>query len=463
MQSSVLLFVLLGVMALAYRFGYKRAVSVAGGVERIKTLHSLPGYYGFYAALWAGLPALLLLGFWVGFQDTVVTGLVAAALPTEVTAGLSAGQLDLLRNDIENLATENIVSVEVTPALQAAADHYARLRGLAHLAMWSLVLAVALGGFAIARRRIHPRFRARNGVESTLMVVLVVFSSIAILTTLGILLSVIFESLLFFRRVSVTEFFFGIEWSPQIALRADQVGASGAFGAVPLFTGTLLVSLIAMAIAVPIGLMAAIYLSEYATARVRAIAKPVLEVLAGIPTVVYGFFAALTVAPLIRDLGASLGLAVASESALAAGLVMGIMIIPFVSSLSDDVINAVPQAMRDGSYALGATRSETVKKVIFPAALPGIVGGILLAVSRAIGETMIVVMAAGMSANLTWNPLEAVTTVTVQIVTLLTGDQEFDSPKTLAAFALGFTLFVVTLILNVIALHIVRKYREQYE
>ena len=261
----------------------------------------------------------------------------------------------------------------------------------------------------------------------------------------------------------MTEFFFGTEWSPQIALRADQVGASGAFGAVPLFTGTLLVSLIAMAIAVPIGLMAAIYLSEYATARVRAIAKPVLEVLAGIPTVVYGFFAALTVAPAIRDLGASLGLAVASESALAAGLVMGIMIIPFVSSLSDDVINAVPQAMRDGSYALGATRSETIRKVIFPAALPGIVGGILLAVSRAIGETMIVVMAAGMSANLTWNPLEVVTTVTVQIVTLLTGDQEFDSPKTLAAFALGFTLFVITLILNLIALQIVRTYREQYE
>jgi len=463
MQSPVLLLVLLGVMALAYRFGYQRAVSVAGGVDRIKTLHSLPGYYGFYAALWTGLPALLLLGFWVGFQDVIVTGLVEAELPAEMTAGLSAGQKSLLLNDIENLATENIVSHQVTPALQAAADKYAHLQGLANIAMWSLVLAVALGGLALAWKRTHPELRARNGVESTLMVVLVVFSSIAILTTLGILLSVIFESILFFQKVSTTEFFFGTEWSPQIALRADQVGASGAFGAVPLFTGTLLVSLIAMLIAVPIGLMTAIYLSEYAPAKVRTITKPVLEVLAGIPTVVYGFFAALTVAPFIRDLGASMGLAVASESALAAGLVMGIMIIPFVSSLSDDVINAVPQAMRDGSYALGATRSETIKKVIFPAALPGIVGGILLAVSRAIGETMIVVMAAGMSANLTWNPLEAVTTVTVQIVTLLTGDQEFDSPKTLAAFALGLTLFVVTLILNVIALHIVRKYREQYE
>jgi phosphate transport system permease protein len=218
-----------------------------------------------------------------------------------------------------------------------------------------------------------------------------------------------------------------------------------------------------MTIAVPVGLMTAIYLSEYATRRFRNIAKPLLEVLAGIPTVVYGFFAALTVAPFIRQAGESIGLSVASESALAAGIVMGVMIIPFVSSLSDDVISAVPQAMRDGSLALGATRSETIKQVIIPAALPGIVGGILLAVSRAIGETMIVVMAAGLAAKMTINPLEAVTTVTVQIVTLLTGDQEFDSPKTLAAFALGLMLFVSTLLLNVIALHIVRKYREQYE
>jgi phosphate transport system permease protein len=463
MQSSVLLLVLLGFMALAYHFGYKRAVSVAGGLTRIKTLHSLPGYYGFYAALWAGLPALLLLGFWVGFEDSIVTGLMRAEMPLEMTAGLSAGQVGLLINDVKNLATGNIVSGEVTPELQAAADNYARLQQLSTLALWALALAVAVAGLSIAWKSTHPKLRARNRVESTVMVILVVFSSIAILTTLGIVLSVVFESILFFQKVSVTEFFFGTDWSPQIALRADQVGASGAFGAVPLFAGTMLVSLLAMLIAVPIGLMAAIYLSEYAHAKVRAVAKPVLEVLAGIPTVVYGFFAALTVAPSVRDLGAYLGLDVSSESALAAGLVMGIMIIPFVSSLSDDVINAVPQSMRDGSYALGATKSETVKKVIFPAALPGIVGGILLAVSRAIGETMIVVMAAGMSANLTWNPLEAVTTVTVQIVTLLTGDQEFDSPKTLAAFALGLTLFVVTLTLNVIALHIVRKYREQYE
>jgi phosphate transport system permease protein len=263
--------------------------------------------------------------------------------------------------------------------------------------------------------------------------------------------------------VPVTEFLFGLNWSPQTAIRADQVGASGSFGIVPLFAGTLLISFIAMLVAAPIGLMIAIYLAEYAAQRVRTIVKPLMEILAGIPTVVYGFFAALVVAPKLRGLGMTLGLDVASESALAAGLVMGIMIIPFVSSLSDDVINAVPQSMRDGAYALGATRSETVKQIIIPAALPGIVGGLLLAVSRAIGETMIVVMAAGLAANLTWNPLEAVTTVTVQIVTLLTGDQEFDSAKTLAAFALGLVLFAVTLLLNVIALHVVRKYREQYE
>jgi len=276
-------------------------------------------------------------------------------------------------------------------------------------------------------------------------------------------LSVLFEAMRFFRAVPVTEFLFGLEWSPQTAIRADQIGSSGAFGAVPLFTGTLLVSGIALLVAVPIGLMSAIYLAEYASARVRAIAKPLLEILAGVPTVVYGFFAALTVGPIIRATGEALGLTVSSESALGAGLVMGVMIIPFVSSLSDDVITAVPQAMTDGSLALGATRSETIRRVVLPAALPGIVASFLLAASRAIGETMIVVMAAGLAANLTANPFEAVTTVTVQIVTLLIGDQEFDSPKTLAAFALGLVLFLVTLTLNIIALHVVRKYREQYE
>jgi phosphate transport system permease protein len=292
---------------------------------------------------------------------------------------------------------------------------------------------------------------------------LIACSTFAIFTTIGIVLSVLFEAIRFFKAVPITDFIFGLDWSPQMAIRSDQVGSSGAFGAIPVFAGTIMISGIAMLVAVPLGLMSAIYLSEYANKKFRAVAKPLLEILAGIPTVVYGFFAALTVAPFIRDLGVSFGLDVSSESALAAGLVMGIMIIPFVSSLSDDVINAVPQTMRDGAYALGATPSETIRQVVVPAALPGIVGGVLLAISRAIGETMIVVMAAGLAANLTANPLQAVTTVTVQIVTLLVGDQEFDSPKTLAAFALGLLLFIVTLILNIVALYVVRKYREQYE
>jgi phosphate transport system permease protein len=276
-------------------------------------------------------------------------------------------------------------------------------------------------------------------------------------------LSVFFESIRFFREIPVTEFLFGLNWSPQTAIRADQVASTGSFGTVPLFAGTLLITSIAMFVAVPVGLMTAIFLAEYSSERVRSIAKPLLEILAGIPTVVYGFFAALTMAPAIRHLGESIGLEVASESALAAGVVMGIMIIPLVSSLSDDAINAVPRAMRDGALGLGSTRSETMLHVILPAALPGIIGGVLLAVSRAIGETMIVVMAAGLAANLTANPLEAVTTVTVQIVTLLVGDQEFDSAKTLAAFALGLALFIATLALNIVGLHVVRKYREQYD
>jgi phosphate transport system permease protein len=292
---------------------------------------------------------------------------------------------------------------------------------------------------------------------------LLIASIVAVLTTIGIVMSLLFESIRFFERVSPFEFIFGTTWSPQTALRADQVGSSGTFGAIPVFAGTLLITLIAMAVAVPIGLMAAIYMAEYASPTTRAIVKPLLEILAGIPTVVYGFFAALTIGPALRNWGEAIGLNVASESALAAGLVMGVMIIPFVSSLSDDVINAVPQSLRDGSYALGATQSETIRQVILPASLHGIVGAILLAVSRAIGETMIVVMAAGLSANLTANPLEAVTTVTVQIVTLLVGDQEFDSAKTLAAFALGLVLFLVTLALNIVALHVVRKYREEYD
>ena len=337
------------------------------------------------------------------------------------------------------------------------------LRSISHNALAVITIALMAAAAVFVRSRIAVGLRARNQVEAIFTVILIACSTIAIFTTIGIILSVLYEAIRFFKVIPVTDFLFGLDWSPQMAIRADQVGSSGAFGAVPVFLGTALISAIAMVVAVPIGLMSAIYLSEYADKRFRAVAKPLIEVLAGIPTVVYGFFAALTVAPFIRDAGSLLGMNVASESALAAGLVMGIMIIPFVSSLSDDFINAVPQSLRDGAYSLGATKSETIRQVIVPAAIPGIIGGVLLAVSRAIGETMIVVMAAGLSANLTVNPLQAVTTVTVQIVTLLVGDQEFDSPKTLAAFALGLILFVVTLCLNVIALYVVRKYREQYE
>ncbi|MGB5337757.1 MAG: phosphate ABC transporter permease subunit PstC, partial [Gammaproteobacteria bacterium] len=383
-------------------------------------------------------------------------------LPAEVQ-NLPVERLALVVNDINNLVSGNIVSREGDAMIEAAAARYQALQKISSSALTVIVLALGIGGLVYGKRSIHPEVRARNRVEKVIAVFLIASSTIAIFTTLGIIFSVLFESLRFFKSVPVTGFLFGLEWSPQTAIRADQVGASGVFGIVPLFAGTFLITFIAMFVAVPIGLLSAIYLSEYAGQRLRAAAKPLLEILAGIPTVVYGFFAALTMAPLVRTAGSALGLDVASESALAAGLVMGIMIIPFVSSLSDDVINAVPQAMREGSYALGATRSETIRRVIIPAALPGIVGGVLLAVSRAIGETMIVVMAAGLAANLTANPLEAVTTVTVQIVTLLVGDQEFDSPKTLAAFALGLVLFVITLVLNIIALHVVRKYREQYE
>jgi len=336
--------------------------------------------------------------------------------------------------------------------------------GMAFLLAWlGVIMLSGLATIFIINRKATPQFRARTHVERFIKATLILLSVIAVLTTFGIIMSLLFESLRFFDKVPVLDFLFGLQWSPQTALRADQAGQSGAFGAVPIFAGTFLIMLVAMAIAGPIGLMIAIYLSEYASKSVRKVVKPLIEILAGIPTVVYGFFALLTVGPTIRGFAEGFGFSVPTQSALAAGVVMGVMIIPLISSLSDDVINAVPQTIRDGSYALGATKSETMKQVVFAGALPGIIGAFLLAISRAIGETMIVVMAAGRAANLTGNPFEAVTTVTVQIVALLTGDQEFDSPKTLAAFALGLVLFVITLILNVIALTVVRKYREKYD
>ena len=460
MHPSTLILILVLLSAFSFWLGKRRSLAIAGG--KLHRLHSLPNYYGYYTALWCSIPALLIVGIWIIFEPTIITHLVISELPADLQA-LPTDKLNLLINNIKNLVFGNIVSGEVNPAMQHAADRYQHLHTISKAAQSVVALSLAIFCTLLAWKKIHPEQRSRNSVERITMFFLVASSSIAIFTTIGIILSVLFEAIRFFKVIPLGDFVFGLKWSPQMAIREDQVGSSGAFGAVPLFAGTMLISFIAMLVAAPVGLMSAIYLSEYASKRIRNITKPLLEILAGIPTVVYGFFAALVVAPAIRDTGGLLGLDVASESALAAGLVMGVMIIPFVSSLSDDVINAVPQAMRDGSYGLGATRSETIRLVIIPAALPGIVGGMLLGISRAIGETMIVVMAAGLSANLTANPLQAVTTVTVQIVTLLVGDQEFDSPKTLAAFALGLMLFITTLILNVIALHVVRKYREQYE
>ncbi len=460
MQFSILLVVLLLLTFVGFRMGRGRAVQVAG--PRVSSLHSLPAYYGFYVALWCGVPAVALIALWLGFEPTILRGLVIDALPPE-TRSVDAVSLDLIINEVRQLGSSGNYIHASSPVVAAAAEHYHSLRATSFAAMAVAALALALAGVLVGIRLIRPDLRARNKVESAVKVFLIASSTVAIFTTIGIVLSLLFESLRFFHKVPFFDFLLGLEWSPQMAMRTDQVGASGAFGAVPLFAGTMLISIVAMVVAVPIGLLSAIYMSEYAHPKVRAFAKPLLEVLAGIPTVVYGFFAVLTVAPALHNLGAMVGMNISSESALSAGLVMGIMIIPFISSLSDDVITAVPDSLRQGAYGLGATRSETIKQVVIPAALPGIIGGILLAISRAIGETMIVVMAAGLSARLTANPFEAVTTVTVQIVTLLVGDQEFDSPKTLSAFALGLVLFVVTLALNVVALHVVRKYREKYD
>ena len=427
-------------------------------------ISTLPKYFGYVAGLAALIPALLVLLT----LEVAETPWINYQISQEINEGFSGSELqssdglDLFLNDIKNATTAKDVAA-LSDDKKIIHAHYQRIVKTTQWSKTAVVLSLSVLLGLLALKRINVNTRARVLFEKAVEWLLLAAASIAIMTTVGIVLSVLFESVRFFGDIPVMDFMFGTEWSPQTAIRADQVGSSAAFGAVPLFVGTMLISVIALLVSVPLGLMSAIYLSEYANRTVRAVAKPVLEILAGIPTVVYGFFAALTVAPFIREVGESMGLSVASESALAAGLVMGIMIIPFVSSLADDVMSAVPQSLREGSLGLGATRSETIVKVLIPAALPGIVGGVLLAASRAIGETMIVVMAAGLAANLTANPLEAVTTVTVQIVTLLTGDQEFDSAKTLAAFALGLMLFITTLILNMIALYVVRKYREQYE
>ena len=461
MSILVLFAAILLLTVVGYWVGRRRALALEQ--NRVTgRLHSLPQYYGYYVALWCGLPAVALLLIWLLAQSAVVDRLLLAGLPDEMTATASPAQIDLMVATIKNAAA-GIVFGEPKPAIMEAAERYNRLLAGARAALVVVVLSVAIAGLVWARQQVTPRFRARDGVERIVSFLLVLCSLVAILTTLGIVISLLIESARFFERVPPREFLFGLNWEPQMPIRADQVAGLGAFGAVPVFWGTIMVSAVAMFVALPIGILAAIYMAEYATSGVRTVVKPLLEILAGIPTIVYGFFAVLVVSPLLRGLGASIGLEVSPTAAIVPGAVMGIMLIPFISSLSDDALTAVPQAMRDGAAALGATKSETIRQVLLPAALPGIMGGVLLAVSRAVGETMIVVMAAGLTATLSLNPLDGVTTTTVQIVTLLIGDTEFDSPKTLAAFGLGLVLFVSTMLLNIAALQTVKRYREKYD
>jgi phosphate transport system permease protein len=441
-------------VAAGFLFGRARASLMGHNAQ----LNSRPNYHGAFVALGILVPMFAVFALGFPFAQHAADNQALSAFDPNIEE-LRRGAV--LR-DIRALAASQFGG-QPTEALKRAAETYNSVKWIFEGSVLALGLAIGLVGLALSLRKLAAPFRARNHVERFVRIILFSSATVAVLTTLGIVMSVLFETMHFFQKISPIDFLFGSHWSPQTAIRADQAGSSGAFGILPLVTGTLLITFIAMLIAGPVGLFAAIYMAEYATPRFRNFAKPVLEILAGVPTVVLGFFAALTVAPSIRGWGEAIGLNVASESALAAGIVMGMMIIPFVSSLSDDVINAVPQSLRDGSYGMGATKSETIKKVILPAALPGIVSAFMLAISRAVGETMIVVMAAGLAANLTFNPLEAVTTFTVQIKTILVGDQEFDSAKTLSAFALGFVLFFFTLTLNVIALQIVKRYREQYD
>ena len=473
----ILLLILAALAAAAFVGGRAMAQGRFRGVRA----HSRPAQHGAYALIWVAAPALAVLMLAGVFAAPIERQLTAAGAPDAV-ATLEPFRREAFFADAHRLGRgEPALQIWERPLAEQLPVEARRMVRVERTLQWgaavAAVLAAILGGL-FAFSQIRPNVRARNRVEGWVWGALFVCSAVAVLTTIGIIASLAFDALRFFQHVPVTEFLFGTQWSPQIAIRADQVGSSGAFGAVPLFAGTLLIMLIAMLVAAPIGLLSAIYLSEYAGRTARAVIKPVLEILAGVPTVVYGFFAALTVGPALRVFFNEIGLfliggpldglgqylaLVQNQMALTAGAVMGIMLIPFVSSLSDDILNAVPQSLRDGSFAMGATKSETVKRVLLPAALPGIAGALLLAVSRAVGETMIVTMAAGLAANLTFNPLDTVTTVTVQIVTLLTGDQEFNSAKTLSAFGLGLTLFLVTLMLNIVAQRIVQTYREQYD
>ncbi len=462
MAGAGLLFLVLGLGLIAWITGRARASAFVHGNRHghRSNLNSLPSYHGWYLALFAVVPALLFLAVWSSIVPALQTDMVlsapeAASLPTDgFTRASILSEARAIAHGTQDTAFQPQAG-QFVPLYRAAIAHYNWIAGAA------TVLLVFAGG-AYAFTRLKPDFRARTKVERVVMAALLLASLIAIVTTVGIVASLIFETVRFFQMVNPLEFLFGTTWNPQSTVTP---GGDNGFGAIPLFWGTVFIgAIIAMIVAIPLGLMSAVYLTQYARPAVRKWMKPILEILAGVPTVVYGYFAALTIAPALRDFAATIGIpGASSESALAAGIVMGVMIIPFVSSMADDSIAAVPGAMRDGSLAMGSTKSETIKKVLIPAALPGVVGGVLLAVSRAIGETMIVVMAAGLTANMTANPFASVTTVTVQIVQLLTGDQEFDSPKTLAAFALGLVLFIVTLLLNLVALRVVKRYREAYE
>lgn len=460
MHGLTLVLMMLGLGGIGWMVARARAARFAKPATAADRPNSLPSQHGWHMAIWIAAPALLFLSIWSAVSPALVRD---AVLQAPAAAGLPGPGFErsAILAEARSLALGNAYGAFNSQA-EALAPAYAAAQSRYDWIGTALAILLAFAGGAFAFTRIRPDYRARTQVERAVMLALLVASLIAILTTLGIFLSLVIESWRFFRIVPVTDFLFGTNWSPQV-IRSTDPGAT--LGAVPLFWGTFFIgAVIAMIVAIPFGLMSAIYLTQYAKPAVRKWMKPILEILAGVPTVVYGYFAALTVGPAIRDLAVMLGMPFASsESALAAGLVMGVMIIPFVSSMADDSIAAVPQSMRDGSLAMGATTSETIGKVLLPAALPGVVAGVLLAVSRAIGETMIVVMAASGAASITLNPFESATTVTKQIVDLLTGEAEFDSPKTLAAFALGLTLFAITFLLNVVALRVVKRYREAYE
>ncbi|MCT8127094.1 MULTISPECIES: phosphate ABC transporter permease subunit PstC [unclassified Alishewanella] len=464
MNNLSLIIILLVLLAVAYQLGMQRSRKLAGG-QNSASLHSRPHHYGMMVGLWAVLPPLFVMLLWNWFSPAVIQQLVLASLPAEVLNSGEQAQVILRR--ISNLATNFAVLSEAADWEISAANYLTALQQKSTLLLTALMFIIGALGLLVSYQKIRPSLRARHQVEKALMATLLICSTIAILTTIGIVLSMVGETLKFFSFIKPSDFFFGTTWNPRFSTAGvadgSLTGSQGSFGLLPLLSGTMLVAGIALLVAIPLGLMVAIYMAEYAPKKVRDTVKPIIEVLAGIPTIVYGFFALVVVGPYLADLGQMLGLTIRATSALTAGVVMGIMIIPFISSLSDDIITQVPKALRDGSLGLGATKSETIRKVVLPAALPGIVGAVLLAASRAIGETMIVVLAAGNSPSLTANPFEAVSTVTVTIVNQLTGDNDFASPQSLVAFALGLTLFVITLLLNIVALVIVRKYREQYE